>query len=174
MTNQPKDDTLKVPCTSEGPAKIKNTTKRQVMEPYNHTSERAMQANMEGMGDNQGGVQDGQEGGGTDRGAEGPGHRVGAGQGRHSSSAQGGKLFCAKTRKLRNVRRDKLKQLSLKNFTVKTLRNYGGGPPGENGNGLDLNSYLGQSDYERQGPGRGCESERDELQIIRSIPNSTR
>jgi hypothetical protein len=39
MTNQPKGDTLKVPCTSEGPAKIENTAKRQVMEPYNQTSE---------------------------------------------------------------------------------------------------------------------------------------
>jgi hypothetical protein len=125
-----------------------------------------MQANMEGMGDNQGGVQDGQEGGGTDRGAEGPGHRVGAGKGKYSySSAHGDILFCAKTRKLRNVRRDKLKQLSLKNFTVQTLRNYGGGGPGENGKGLDLNSYFGQSDDERQGPGRGCESERDELRL---------
>ena len=84
---------------------------------------RAMQANLEGMGDNQGGVQDGQEGGGTDRGAEGPGHRVGADKGKYSySSAHGDILFCAKTRKLRNVRRDKLKQLSLKNFTVQTLR----------------------------------------------------
>ena len=37
MTNQPKSDTLEVPCTSEGPAKIKNTAKRQVTEPYTHT-----------------------------------------------------------------------------------------------------------------------------------------
>ena len=128
MTNQPKGDTLKVPCTSEGPAKIENTAKRQVTKPYNHTNEQAMQANMEGMRDNQGGVQDGQEGGGADGGADGPVHRDGADVGKFSySSAHGEILFCAKTRKLRNVRRDKLKQLSLKNFTVHTLQNYGGG-----------------------------------------------
>ena len=93
------------------------------------------------------------------------------GKGKYSySSAHGDILFCAKTRKLRNVRRDKLKQLSLKNFTGQTLQNYGwGGAPGENGNGLNLNlnlnPYLGQSEDERQGPGRGCESERDELRL---------
>ena len=95
------------------------------------------------------------EGGGAAEGAEGPGHRVGAGQGRHSSSAQGGKLFCVKTRKLRNVARDTLRQLSLKNFTVQTFQNYGGGAPGENDKGLELNSNLEESEHECRGPGRG-------------------
>ena len=37
-------------------------------------------------------------------------------------------------------------------------------PNGQNLN-LNLNPYLGQSEDERQGPGRGCESERDELRL---------
>ena len=127
ITNQTEGDTLKVPGTSERPAEInENTAKRHMAD--NQTSRQAMEVNMKERRDNQGGVQDGQEGGGADGGADGPVHRDGADVGKFSySSAHGEILFCAKTRKLRNVRRDKLKQLSLKNFTVNTLQNYGGG-----------------------------------------------
>ena len=74
-------------------------------------------------------------------------------------------LFCAKTRKLRNVARDTLRQLSLKNFTVQTFQNYGGGAPGENDKGLELNSNLEESEYEYHGPGQGYRIMKDELRL---------